>query len=216
MYSLFEIRVSIILKSGDFWRLQNLHLSFLEEHHGWFWGMLWISVLLEYSTSLQLQCLDWPLNISPSIFVGIYSSFDSHNISFAPSCHTTPKHHGSTSHVSQLTSWLYPFLSKHTFFGGGQNVTFWFHGPKHIVPKGVRLLLHTSDSSFCVEVALATLPCRSLLFKVRSIIVLWTARPVFATLFCSSFAVVWVLLSISHQVSGHSILNLSWSSRSCL
>ena len=64
---------------------------------------------------------------------------------------------------------------------------------------------------------LATLPCRSLLFKVRCIVDLWTARPVFALhflqLFCSD---VWVLLSISHQVSGHSIWNLSWSSRPCL
>ena len=31
---------------------------------GWFWGMLWIIVLLEYPTSLQLQCLDWPSYIA--------------------------------------------------------------------------------------------------------------------------------------------------------
>ena len=35
----------------------------------------------------------------------------------------------------------------------------------------------------------ATLPCRSLLFKVLCIFILWTARLAFATLFCSSFAV---------------------------
>ena len=36
----------------------------------------------------------------------------------------------------------------------------------------------------------ATLPCRSLLFKVCCIVVLWTARPALAAVFCSTFAVM--------------------------
>ena len=70
-----------------------------------FRGVLWVIVLFEYPTSFQLQCLDWPLNISLKnvlIFGGIHSSFHSHNISCAPSCHTTLKHNGSTS---MLHSW---------------------------------------------------------------------------------------------------------------
>ena len=91
-----------------------------------------------------------------------------------------------------------------------------FSGPEHIVPKGFRLL----NVFFCILQALkfvlrsfflATLPCRSLLFKVRCRVVLRRARPVRATLFCSSFySDVWVLLRISHQVIFFVFQTLLW------
>ena len=96
----------MMFKSRDWWwPYQNIIPSILEVLHVWLWGMLWIIVLLEYPTYFQLHCLDWPFNISLSnflIFGGIHSSFRTHNISCAPSCHTTPKHNGSTS---MLHSW---------------------------------------------------------------------------------------------------------------
>ena len=39
------------------------HLSYLEVINVWFWGMLRIIVLVEYPNCLQLQCLDWRLNV---------------------------------------------------------------------------------------------------------------------------------------------------------
>ena len=75
---------------------------------------------------------------------------------------------------------------------------------KHIVPKGFSLL----NVFFCILQMLnfvlrlfflATLPCRSLLFKVHCIVVNSYS---FLQLFRSD---VWVRRSISHQVSGHSI-----------
>ena len=180
---------------GLWWPFQSLHLSFLEVIHGWFCGMLGIIVLIEYSTSLQLQCLGWPSNISLHnflIFCGIHSSFHSH-FSCAHSCHTT---------TSMLNSWqgILPykgftiFVPKDTLFGSGEKVVvnFVYVSPKHIVPKGFRL----PNAFFCIlqlilccnhtkGFFLATL---SLLFKICCIIVLWTARPVPAIHFCRSFA----------------------------
>lgn len=55
-------------------------------------------------------------------------------------------------------------------------------------------LLHTSDASFCVEVSffLATLPCRSLLFKFKYVVLLPCERLDHrsASLLCSSFSVM--------------------------
>ena len=99
-------------------------------------------------------------------------------------------------------------------------LSFGFVNPKHIFPKGFRLL-NVFFCIFCMlnfvlkSFFLAIMPCRSLFFKVCCIVVLGTARPVFATLSCSSFT-VYVLLSIDRKVSGHSIWNLFWSSRPCL
>ena len=105
------------------------------------------------------------------------------------------------------------FLQKIPTLVVAKKFNFGFISPKHIVPKGYmfyfayfrRLILCWGWRKGFV---LATLPCRSWLFKVRCIFVLGTARPVPATfflqLFCSD---VWVLLSISHQVLGHS----SWT-----
>ena len=79
------------------------------------------------------------------IFGGTHSSFHSHNISCAPSCHTTPKHIGSTS---MLNSWQGVVLYKgFTLFSPSipslvvaKKFNFLFVSPKHIVPKGFRLL----------------------------------------------------------------------------
>ena len=58
---------------------------------------------------------------------------------------------------------------------------------------------------------LATLPCRSLLFKACCIIVLWTARPCLLLL-CSSFAVMcgflWAFLTMSRAVLSEIFLSL--------
>ena len=67
MYGMFGISPQIfnnIQFWGLWWPFQSLYQSFLEVLHGWFRGRPWIIVLLEYLPSLQLQCLDWPLNIS--------------------------------------------------------------------------------------------------------------------------------------------------------
>ena len=75
MNSMFEIYGQAFNKFkvwGLWWPFQNLHPSFLEVLHCWFWGILWIIVLLEYPTSLQLQYVDWTL--ASSIFKYLVAS----------------------------------------------------------------------------------------------------------------------------------------------
>ena len=170
--------------------------------------MLGIIVLMEYPTSLQLQSLDWPANIclyNFLIFGGIHSfSFCLHNISCAPSWHTSPKHNGSTS---MLNSWhgvlLYKgftlFSAKDSFFGGGQKVTFLVWSVQStLFQKALGFSMFSFAYFRCVMLwsgcreglFLATLPCRSLLFKEHCIAVLWTAVACVCYCFYSSFAVM--------------------------
>ena len=154
---------------------------------------------MEYPTSLNINV--WT---ELGTLASIMSSYFVEKI--IPSiCTIFPQHPGATEPQSIMTPcpcWssqerLHPFFSKHTFFGGGQKVRFWFRQSKHIVPNGFRLL----KVFFCIlqtltfmlrSFFLATLPFRSLLFKVRCIVILSTARLVFATLFGSSFGVMCV------------------------
>ena len=137
------------------------------------------------------------------------------------SYHTTPNNNGSTS---MLKSWqcvlLYKgftlFSPKDTFFSGGQKVQFWFRQQNTLLQRASCSLFSFAYYR-CLILSwghrkyffLAFVPCRSLSFKVHCIVVLWTARPVPATLFCSYFAVAWVLQSISNQALGHSIWTFS-------
>ena len=179
---MFEISPQILnnLQAwGLWWPFQNLNSSFLEVFHGWFRGMLWIIILLEYPTSLQLQCLDWPLNISLYnllIWYLVESILPSTRTIF-PVPHTTPTHNGSTS---MLNSWQGVLLNKgFTLFypniPSSLVAKFWFRQFKAHCPKR----LHTSHCfilhapNFVLRsFFLGTLPFRSLLFKVRCIVVL--------------------------------------------
>ena len=149
--------------------------------------MLGIIVFLEQPTSLQHQCLDWPLSINFKNFLiygGIHSSFHSYSIPFAPSCHTTLNNNGSTS---MPNSWqgvlLYKgftlFLQKIPSLVVAKKFNFGFISPKYIVPN---------SGSQCF--LLQTCICYSIL-----------------QLCCSDVG------SSDHFSLGLSILNLSWSSR---
>ena len=87
------------------------------------------------------------------------------------------------------------FSPKDTFFGGYILVTFWFC-QSNIVPKCFSMFCFVYFRCLILcsggreGFFLATVPCRSLLFKVHFIVVLCTARLMFATPFCSYFAVM--------------------------
>ena len=111
---------------------------------------------------------------------------------------------------------LHPFFSKHTFFAGGQKVKFGFCKSKAHCSKRLQasqcFLLHTSDSFVLRSFFLVTPPCMSLLCRVCCNVVLRTARPVSATLFFSSFAVMcgvfWAFLTRSRTSPSEIVLGL--------
>ena len=118
--------------SEIFFSLLACAACFPDVLHGWFWGMLWINVLLEYPTSL-------------------------HCISCAPSCKTTPEHYGSTF---MLNSWRGFLLYKGFTLSSpnipclvvAKKVNFGFVSPKHIAQKASGFFFEYLRCLICVDV----------------------------------------------------------------
>ena len=92
------------------------------------------------------------------IFGGIYSSFHSHSISCAPSCHTTSKHNGSTA-MLQLAR-CSSLQRLHPFFI--QTYILWLWPKTYILVSPVQSTFSILHTLVLRSLFLATMPCRSL------------------------------------------------------
>ena len=146
MFGMFEIAPHMfnnIQVWGPWWPFQNLHLSFLEVLYGWFRGMLWIIIWREYPTSLQLQCLDWPSNISSRMYWYLVGSIlpSSRTIFPVPPAATQPQSIMDPPLCLTVTKVFSPNIPPNISPNiPSSKFHFGFVSPKHIVPKGFRLV----------------------------------------------------------------------------